>query len=1398
MVVSLLVPTSAHGAVRDKAPVAPAAAQAAEPTVADSETEAVDLARRTGRPVEVVSKRAESSDVFATPDGRLEAREYLRPVRARVDGQWQPVDTGLVRSGAGTVAPRAVTVGLEFSGGGDVPLVRMSKAGRDLTLEWPTSLPVPELRGDTVTYPEVLPGVDLRLGAQVDGFTQLLVVKSAQAAAHPRLAELRLRLGSGSLSVRETPSGGLEAVDEGSGGVVFAAPQPVMWDSSPGPAPVSRAAGRAPAAQPGQVLGGQGEPGAGESGTLAPVGVDIPADQSALVLRPDAGLLKGPDTVYPVFIDPQWHSPKATSWTMASKYWASSPQWLFNGDPDAGMGYCGWAYCQPQDTKRLFYQIPVSRFAGKTVLSAEFVVRNTWSASCSARAVELWRTKEINDQTTWNKQDAEGFWIERLRTASFSYGFDGCASKDAEFDVTAAVQKRVGKESHMTFGLRADSESDAYAWKRFSDDAYLRVKYNRPPPQVRMSQLTMEYGGVCKKPADAPRTRSLGAIYANNISDPDGDAVAVQFQATWNDGAGVWRGGLTRYKKSGSDFAILLPATIPQNRQIAWQVRTWDSAQFSPWSSAGDPTACYFVYDATAPRSPAITSGDYPASDPENPDDPWLDGTGKYGSFEVRGNSTQVTKYWYGLNTGATSANTVTTTEGAARTIKLLPTRAGLNTLEVISFDAAGNASAPASYRFRIKAGQPERVTWALDEPSGSQQAAGTAAERTADLHGGATTGVTGALGKAVLFDGVDDYARTEIPTVATDTGFSVSTWVKLSRKPGNTAIVAAQPGNHSPGFQLYYSTTYDRWAFAQSRSDTAGATVARAMQAQAGGVRAGEWVHLVGTHSSTENELKLYVDGELAGTTAYDSPWDARRGLQIGAGSSSGVPELFFPGAIDEVQIFDKPLAPGEVTRLHGKESLRSGRPARAVFAMDEAAGATQLTGVPEVLPAALHGGVTAGATGVVGKALELNGTSGYASTDRPMLNNQRGYAVAAWARLTKTKPNHAAVVVTQAGVNRPGFELYYSNTYDRWGVRAYTADTADAPQVRALQTEGSTARGGEWVHLVGVYDTVLDELTFYFNGRKAGSTALRSDWYAGGPVQIGAGQYGGQPGSFFPGRIDDVRLFDRPVSAGEVQQMFRQRPLVKARWTFEQSSGSPATTPDASASGHDMALHGGARVGRDKGGRVDGGMVLDGVDAYATADMPVDTTASFAVTGWAQAAAVPGRPVTLLSAPGAAQNAFAVRYEPSTTPTTDPGRWRVTTADKDASSASVTQVENGMFFGPTEWTHLALVYDGFDKQLSLYVNGELEEISCTDADGDGVADSAECAERTSWSEDVLTFSAVQSLRVGCVKTGATCGGFWPGVVSDLWAFQGTLSEAQIAKLAVGQRGMPTEVPGM
>ncbi|WP_030017610.1 LamG-like jellyroll fold domain-containing protein [Streptomyces monomycini] len=1182
--VSLLPgPPAAQAQPRTAHPSPATRTAATRPAQAATEQAALAQAKSSDAKVEVTSARGESREVFATPEGNLEVREYLRPVRARIKGQWRAIDTDLVTAGDGTVAPKATTVDLRFSGGGTGPLVRMQRTGRELALTWPARLPAPVLEGATATYRDVLPEVDLRMGAQADGFTQLLVVKTAQAAASAELAQLRLKLSATGLQVKETAGGGLEAIDEGAQATVFEAPTPLMWDSSPGRPAAGTAGPQAARAGPATAREAGQEPGAGESGKLAPVGVQVPAGQDAVVLKPDADVLTGKDTVYPVFIDPQWSSPRAAAWTVASQYWASSPQWKFNGDHDAGLGYCGWNYCKPNDTKRLFYRVPTAAFAGKTVLKAEFVVRSTWAASCSAREVQLWRTKDISSATTWNAQNADGFWQRHLKTSSFAYGYEGCAARDAEFDVKPAVQEAANRQwSALTFGLRATDEGDRYGWKRFSDKASLRVQYNRPPAQIKMSQLAMEYGGVCKKPETAARTRTLGKIYANNVSDPDGDSVAVQFQAKWDagDGKGTiarWQPGRTTAKKSGSSFALSLPSSIPANRQIFWYARAWDGAQYSPWSFAGAATTCYFVYDTSVPKAPAVTSGEYPASDPDNPDDPWYDGVGQYGTFTLHSASGDVTRYRWNLNGDPWPTRELATSAGAPQRAMVLPARPGLNFVTAQAFDAAGNGSEIRTYQFRVKAGQPDRAAWQMDEPADAQQAQGTAPTRTARLYGGARTGADGLLGSALWLNGTDAYAAADLPVVDTDRGYALSAWVRPSEKPQHAAVVAAQAGNRVSGTELYYSADLDRWVFNQYTDDAPTGTPVRATGARAAG---GSWAHLVGVHDTIADTLTLYVNGRKAGAAKLNGAFYAAGPLLIGAGSyRNGALGSYFPGQIDDVRLFDRPVSAEEVQQLYAHRPLLAGR---WQFDQSTGSGTNSVTTPDAVSPArpmALYGDakLTPEAAFMGSNGLLLDGTGDYAATATVPVDTGESFTVAAWVQAAAV-PKGASALLSADGEHTSAFAVGFvpapgdPQAQGRWQFAMADQDTADAPITRADNAQGfHDVR--EWNHLAVVYDGLAKQARLYVNGTLEALACTDADgdgdadssacadqvpwaenvlsFQAVKTLQVGRAKGRGAWGEYWPGAVDDLWTFQGALSEAQV------------RWLAEHWSDVPTEVP-------------------------------------------------------------------------------------------------------------------------------------------------------------------------------------------------------------------------------------------
>lgn len=193
---------------------------------------ALAKAKETGQPYELTSARTETSDTWALPTGKWSVKRHGTTVRIRRAGGWVATDPTLQFATDGKVKPKASAVAIAFSGGGTGPLLTGVKDGRTLSLTWPTALPKPTLAANVATYPNVLPDVDLQLKAEVEGFSQLLVVKTAAAAKHPDLATLKFKLDTVGLDVSRDATTGLLTAVNPAGEIVFTSPTPVMWDST--------------------------------------------------------------------------------------------------------------------------------------------------------------------------------------------------------------------------------------------------------------------------------------------------------------------------------------------------------------------------------------------------------------------------------------------------------------------------------------------------------------------------------------------------------------------------------------------------------------------------------------------------------------------------------------------------------------------------------------------------------------------------------------------------------------------------------------------------------------------------------------------------------------------------------------------------------------------------------------------------------------------------------------------------------------------------------------------------------------------------------------------------------------------------------------------------------------
>jgi hypothetical protein len=253
------------------------------------------LARASRKPAVIGAATTTTDQTLANPDGSFTLLRHALPVRARKNGAWVPVNATLLRNAGGTVSPAAVNGRLAFSGGGRGPLVSMADAaGHALSLWWPTALPAPALAGPTATYRDVLPGVDLRITASAEGgFSDVLVVRNAAAAANPALRVLRLRVRTTRLRLATGRAGNLTATDSVTGVPVFSAPTPALWDSA-----ASRTARSAasPAGHAARALAGlparSTAAGPGRAAHRAAIRVAISG--GTLMLVPPTAVLSGP------------------------------------------------------------------------------------------------------------------------------------------------------------------------------------------------------------------------------------------------------------------------------------------------------------------------------------------------------------------------------------------------------------------------------------------------------------------------------------------------------------------------------------------------------------------------------------------------------------------------------------------------------------------------------------------------------------------------------------------------------------------------------------------------------------------------------------------------------------------------------------------------------------------------------------------------------------------------------------------------------------------------------------------------------------------------------------------------------------------------------------------------
>ncbi|MEU0275373.1 LamG domain-containing protein [Streptomyces sp. NPDC006307] len=1143
---------------------------------AETEYEARTVARKGGKRVEVLNLRTERREVFAEPNGTFTAREYTQPVRTVKAGKWVGIDTTLVKRADGSLAPKAATVDLTFSSGeAGKPFASLSRAGRELALTWPYGkLPTPVLKGDTATYVDALPGVDLAVRAEVDGFGHLLVVKTPEAAADPRLTRLDLGLKAGGVKVKEDASGALKAEDAAVGGTVFEAGKPAMWDS----AAVKEAAKKAEGAKAVRQSFAAATPvpapaleGPGGGGKMAPLGLEIGKGKLSLV--PDRTLLTSPDTVFPVVIDPLPRTTSRTAWTGVMSGMPTEQDWKYSGD--AGVGRCPTDYnpvsCNGVGVRRLLFTVPVSFYKDKQILGATFsaTVAHIYSAQPTAEPIRLYRIGSGNYAVTSssNWSNTQDDWTTHLQTVDKSISpTNSCANQaNLHFESAAtgalanSVRSAAGSGvSSMTLGLRANDETRFAEWKRICGNAYLSVHYNTLPSQIAASKMSSNPGGGCKTGTTRPYSE-VPPVISTEAADPDHssaytDKVLVEFKVEWTDSAGVPQSYLARtgYLSpiAGTKFTHQVKSTIPQNRVISWSARAFDGDGWGPWSAS----KCEFIYDATLPGKPNVVSKQYPS------DTVYHDGVGTYGTFTFSPNpndsvpDTDVVKYRYAFDSTASPATVVNaTTAGGPAEVKWMPTRDGLHWLEVVAVDKAENPSTVHRYEFRVSEGRPVTAQWNLADEPGSTEAHDERGTFSATAGTGVTFGVEGPGGKsdaAARFDGTGNaFLDTEETVIDSAQGFSVSAWVRPTDLTRDMAVVS-QDGTGEPGFTLGYDAILKTWSFAVPITDVDTIGDFRAVSTGLA-VTKDQWVLLTGVYDGEKKQLQLYVNKDLKGTAQRPAVWKSYGPLQIGRSTAKTGYQNHFTGDLAEVRVFDRVLPAAQVAELMTVKPDRKG-----YWPLDVAGSGTSANTVTGGAALTLAGNAYVyrpadplfDEAALVGEGhMVLDGDGDYASTAAAPITGAGSFTLTARARLTSLDPTKSQTVLSLPGTvnNRVAVRYHADDLGGKWELVVNKADTAGAETKVLADDQQLPDTGGSGQHLAVVYDAVANELRLYVEGLLA-ATARGTDttlWGTTKGLQVGRSAIG--DGEFFAGAIDEVRAYTGAADVVMVQKMAGLTPL-------------------------------------------------------------------------------------------------------------------------------------------------------------------------------------------------------------------------------------------------------------
>jgi hypothetical protein len=559
---------------------------------------------------------------------------------------------------------------------------------------------------------------------------------------------------------------------------------------------------------------------------------------------------------------------------------------------------------------------------------------------------------------------------------------------------------------------------------------------------------------------------------------------------------------------------------------------------------------------------------------------------------------------------------------------------------------------------------------------------------------------VQGKAGKALIFDGVNEYIA--LPAFQFGNGkFTISTWVKPSNI-AQTSLIFGKYTNDANNSIQFLMVNGDLYGRAHNGSSGWIGRMAPGVLASS------EWQHISLTYDggTTASAIAIYKNGVQVDTTNDNSGsftgWNDPNVISQIASQSSGAST--FNGSIDDVRIYNRTLSAAEVASLYAQSSQavikNASRGLVAHWTFEEGAGTTTADKTGNGNTGALTNGPTWSA-GKYGKAVSFDGTNDYVGTT---LTIGKTFTWSAWFKAASFGSFQNIM-----DVGNPNYMLVLtsSNSLGFW--------SADGMSGGALGTSALSA--DTWYHVTFVRegDSITNGYKAYFNGAYTGA-ANTGTWSSTDYFVIG-GRTDGQ-GQYFPGVIDDVRVYNRALSAQEVLNLYNSsgealgilnrvhRDVLTSGlagyWSFDGSQMSGNTALDSSGSGLSATLTSGPSKTIGVLGQ---GIRLDGVDDYVTVGdaLALNGAQPRTLSTWLKFSADPLTSAQWIIERGNATNATYWLWWNGDNSYSLGDNTLI--CGQRISNGSGEQVANTWTPSPNIWYHVACTYTG--TQLIEYING-------------------------------------------------------------------------------------------